>query len=466
MVLVALAACGALIGNSSKSFWDDEAFSFEASRLSWSDLYEFSVHRDPHTAFWNAMLHVWRAVGGDSAIWVRSLSAVFAVLTVVGVLRLSRLIFDERGALVSGILFTASETYLLFSQEARPGMLSACATTWSVLTVVRALDTRSTKRWIAAGVLAALAVYGHPFAFFALAGAGVPLLVMRRKDIAVRGFVSGVAVFAILSSPLLVVLVQLRGNDNISWIPPLGPHTIGSGFFLLGGNGTYVTAAIVLAFAFGYFVRSAALLIRHDEHAWRGAMITAWALCLPAALIVLSFATPTYVARYLVPSFPAFAIAAAGGVLWLFDRRIRAASVATVLTFAVVCAVSVTHWYVGYQKDDWKSATKFVESDARVGDGVAVAGHRAVFDFYLPEKDFTVLQPVTPARPWGSPLPAFEDLREPDVAATSDGRIWYLHLTRDAQDPTLTQALRSRFGAPQSRTFDDVVVDLYGGQSR
>jgi hypothetical protein len=229
-----------------------------------------------------------------------------------------------------------------------------------------------------------------------------------------------------------------------------------------------VTSAVVLFFAMAFFIGTIRLAVGRVL-AWKYVMITGWAISTPAALFVLSFASPSFVARYLMPSFPAFAIGAAVTVDWLL-RRSRQLGVVAVSLLAVACSVSVVHFYSSYTKDDWRSAVKEVAGRAQSGDGVIVNGHRAVFDHYMTANSpaASKLVPLSPSRPWGSALPPFEDLQtfadsNTGVLVSNFPRVWYLHLGHDEADGLLLNALRRTYGKPSSRTFDGVTVELFGG---
>ena len=78
---VAIAAGIALRFVPRSDLWLDEALSVNIARLPLGDLTE-ALRHDGHPPLYYALLHIWMAIGGESAWWVRALSGVFSVLSI------------------------------------------------------------------------------------------------------------------------------------------------------------------------------------------------------------------------------------------------------------------------------------------------------------------------------------------------------------------------------------------------
>src|SRR5436190_12473645 len=63
--------------------WRDEAWSYAIADRSFVGILRVLFKREFNMGLYYVLLHPWTAIGGSSEVWVRSMSVLFAALTVV-----------------------------------------------------------------------------------------------------------------------------------------------------------------------------------------------------------------------------------------------------------------------------------------------------------------------------------------------------------------------------------------------
>jgi mannosyltransferase len=456
------------IGLGSKSFWDDEAFSAAAAQLPTDDLVDLSLERDPHTALWHLVLRGWIAIGGDSEFWIRSLSLILGAVAAVLLWRLAAKLFDSTVASVATVFFVFSETFLRFAQDARPGMLTMLLCILAVTFAVRLVQDPRLVNAVGWGALSALAIYGHPFAAAVPAATVVALAALPGNRQRIRLFATAATSFVLVAAPIALLLALRSGNDNLDWVTELGLRPVLTGVFLLSGGG-YIATGIVVALVLGLFLVIAlrTLIVHHQSFAsWRLVLVGLWLTALPIGLIVLSLISPSFVARYLAPAFPAVAIAI-GYIVVAAAKRYGRLIPAIVLS--VICASSVFHWHNVEEKDDWRNLAATLDTQADPGDVVIAMGHRAALDYYYVAGSNPSTRPEFPERPWGSQLPTREvrpailDDEAFDSLVGDANAVWVTALEYDEIPDELGQRLLLEFGAPHTQNLGgDLQLHRYG----
>ena len=124
--------------------WLDEAFSVWMSRHSIPDIIKLTIDIDQHPPLYHILLSIWNALGGYSEAWVRSLSAVFGILTIIVIFSLGKTLSGPRVGLLSALLLALSPFHIQYGQEARSyALLTLCASLSMLMTARLLLDDRA-----------------------------------------------------------------------------------------------------------------------------------------------------------------------------------------------------------------------------------------------------------------------------------------------------------------------------------
>jgi uncharacterized membrane protein len=124
------------------SVWMDEATSIDFARMPLGEFLTAVQSDEANMAFYHLVLRLF-LLFGESALVVRSLSALCGVATILLVYVLGRRLFDERVGLVAAALFSGDVFHIWFSQEARGyslAVLLVCISTYLFLAIVERPD--------------------------------------------------------------------------------------------------------------------------------------------------------------------------------------------------------------------------------------------------------------------------------------------------------------------------------------
>lgn len=180
----------------------------------------------------------WVKLFGSAEFGLRSLSALFGLVTVpVGYL-IGRQLASRRTGLILAALLAVNPMLIWYSQEARSYALLVLFIALSMYFFVRALQTRAGRDLALWALTSALALCSHYFAVFSIAIEAIWLLVaLRHSWRLVIPAVGGVVATGLALLPLLAAQIN---PAHIGWIEgsPLALRLFESGVsFLIGETG-------------------------------------------------------------------------------------------------------------------------------------------------------------------------------------------------------------------------------------
>lgn len=125
-----------------ESLWIDELFSIrDASQGSLFEVYKATSSRP----LYYLLLSVWMQFG-NGEVWLRSLSVIFAIISVFLIYRVGRRIAGQAEGLIAAVLLTASPLFINHAQEVRMYVLSICLGLAGTLFLADALLTQPERR--------------------------------------------------------------------------------------------------------------------------------------------------------------------------------------------------------------------------------------------------------------------------------------------------------------------------------
>ena len=344
------------------SFWFDESASVHFGRLDPLDMWG----RDTHPPLYYLLIHFW-LLGGDSETWLRLLSLLFSLGTLVGTYFAGRTLGGARVGLVAAALLALAGFELRFAQEARMYAMLGCAAAWALSGLMPLLlDPKSAfapaarRHWRNYVLGSVLAVWSHNMGFLWPVATTVAVLPVfwpeaTRRQLALRW----------LKANLIVVVL---------WLPywPWLLHQAGvvlSGFHLKQPSLNRLADDLSWIY-FG---------IRKPAEAWQFAGIALGVVALAlgvlalrrrigAALLLLmvvpvlvSLATavwqPLYANRTLLWIAQPAVLVAACGLDWLWRRNGRllpALTLALLLALLAVRGVAAWNYTYDREKADWR----------------------------------------------------------------------------------------------------------------
>ncbi len=371
-----------------KPFWFDEAYSVELARIDWRNFAHLLWWREANMSLYYLLLRGWMHLG-QSPFFIRTLSVIFSAATLPAVYWLARLLFNRRVAIIAASLFAFSAYSVRYSQEARSYALFLLLTTLSSALLIAWIRQPTRFRRMGYIVVSVLAVYAH---FYALLLIGAQWLALRLKPSAPEQGREGAPemrrtwlTIGIAVLPLLVFVAK-TGAGPIKWIQRPGIHDLLRFFQQLAGGTSWILLVVYAAGCVAAVAPVRKKLLAHAASwdAWRCQFLLVW-LLLPVVLtVVLSFARPVFLPRYLIFILPALIVLMAAGLA----RLRRAWLLGPVLAVVLLLNAGGIRYVYGHdfdtERDASGEATNFILDHAQPGDGIIlhIAGTRAAYEFF------------------------------------------------------------------------------------
>jgi mannosyltransferase len=496
-----LASTRSWVGARSRAFWIVAGLSLLAAVLRFATLGAQSLHhdeivtvgrilgggfghamdgvRDSESAppLYYALAWCWTQLVGSGEFGVRSLSALAGVATVPVAYLLAAELRDRRAGIAAAALVAVNPMLLWYSQEARGYALFALLCAVSALYFVRALERGERRDVVLWGVLSALALCTHYFAFFPIAVEALWLLWRRRG-----GAAWGVGIVTLAGLALAPLLIHQSSAGHIEWIAvhALGHRVWEAGAtFLVGETGEIIARPenpLPALLPFLLVVAALSLVGLRGTRGERRAAgvplaLAAATVAIPLLLAIASPARDYFLARNLIPAVVPLLAAVAIGVTVRGARRVGlavgAALLAYSLGFSVWASVSPA-----LQRPDWEAVA------AKLGDPT---GPRALVSWtlgqaslrhYLGTGSFQVVQ--SEGYPWfvheidfiseGPAPPVPSGILAPGMRQVEYGPVGELYMRRYAlPGPDLTRLrLRAVRGADLNFGSNGVLIDGVG----
>jgi mannosyltransferase len=388
-----------------KPFWFDECFSVEVARMNLSNFLRLLWWREANMSLYYLLLRVWLRFEPHrpSEFFIRSLSVLIAVATIPAIYWLARQLYDRRVALIAAALFAFNAYSVRYAQEARSYALFLLLATLSSGFLIALLRTPTRRNRLGYVLISILAVYAHFYA----------LLLLVTHWLAFRRLRSGAhnsgqptqpaAPFAAqirriwitigLAVLPLLIFVAKTGAGPIRWIQRPGLRDVLAFYSELAGGSNwglltiYVVACIA---AVGSAVKRWLSRDRNGDQTgnagwetWRSQFLLLW-LSFPVALtVLLSFARPVFLSRYMIFCLPPLLILAAAGLARLRESWLLSAVLAGILLLGSQGIFFVYTHDFDNERDASVSAANFILDHAQPGDAVVfhIAGTRIPYEF-------------------------------------------------------------------------------------
>lgn len=377
-----------------KSLWLDEACSVYRAKQALLPMFKEIIQNDAHPPLHSLLLHFWIRTG-ESEFWVRNLSSISSILTIFLIYQIGRKKSSEPVGLLAALLWSFSAFATFYAQEARFHSLVTLLVLASTYFFLRAIEENKNKLWYGFIITTVMALYTYLYAFFILLTVNIYLLITGKMKKNWQKFLISELIIIILFSPWLPVLSQrIALAQKTSSNAPYSPFTICSHFI-----------NTIFEFSFGYLpviqpgmiigtVLIVLLIIifsctKKTNRVFIIFLLLCFFLPLIAALLI-PLKAHLFEAKHVIFSQPFFCLLIAQGLSNLSRLRICSTriekkwSLATILVifFLLPNAASLHIYYKeDFQKEDWRSAVRFIEENEGEKDLVCFTPPYAGFSF-------------------------------------------------------------------------------------
>jgi mannosyltransferase len=382
-----------------KLFWFDECFSVEVARIDWSNFLHLMWWREANMSLYYLLLRAWLNFG-QTPFFVRSLSVIVSVATLPAIYWVAQLLYDRRIALIAAALLAFNAYSVRYAQEARSYALFTLLATLSsgfLISWLRqaqqslrsqsATSNSQALRRSGYGMASVLAVYAHFYALLLLAAQGsavtwtLPWPEIKASSALLRRTCKAIGL-AIL--PLLIFVAK-TGAGPIRWIQRPGLHDLLTFFEHLAGGTNVALPIIFFAACVAAIVPVGRLLWSRAQtwEVWRSQFLLLWILFPIVLTVLLSFARPVFLARYMIFCLPALLILTAAGLSRL-NRWLLAPALAAVLLLSLQGTTFVYSHDFDTERDASGAATNFILDHTTSGDAIVfhIAETRVPYEFF------------------------------------------------------------------------------------
>ena len=374
-----------------KPFWFDECFSVEVARIGWGNFLRLLWWREANMSLYYLLLRVWLYFG-QREFFIRSLSVVFAAATLPAIYWLAKLLYDRRVALIAVALFTLNAYNVRYAQEARSYALLLLLATLSSGLLIAVLRERARRYWLGYVIVSILAVYAHLYALLLLAAHWIAVRLLSSAQIAEdrpmalppqmrRAWIT----IGCVVLPLLI-FVGKTGAGPIRWIKRPGVADVLEFFEHLAGSESWILLALFAAACVAAVVPTGRRLFARGRtwEVWRLQFLLIW-LFFPVLLtVLLSFARPVFLGRYMIFCLPALLILVAMGLARLPKWWLLGPALVGILLLSFEGIVFVYGHDFDNERDASGAATGFILDHADPQDGVIfhIADTRIAYEFF------------------------------------------------------------------------------------
>jgi mannosyltransferase len=378
-----------------KPFWFDETFSVEVARIDWHNFLRLIWWREANMSLYYFLLRVWLHFG-QSPFFIRSLSAVISAATLPAIYWVAKQLFDRRVALIATALLAVNAYSVRFAQEARSyAMFMLLATLSSGFLIawvspdLRSQSATSNSqarrlRWYI--LTSVLAVYAHLYAILLIVGHWMVISRTPRPErdqVRLANIRRAWKMIGITVLPLLIFVAK-TGAGPIRWIQRPGVQDLFEFFKHLAG-GTWALALLYTAALVAALIPAGKHLWKRDPswQVWRCKFLLVWLLFPVVLTILLSFARPVFLARYMIFCLPALLILVAAGLARL-NRWLLPPVLVVILLLGLQGIAFVYGRDFDNERDASGAATDFILDHTQPGDAIIfhIAETRVPYEFF------------------------------------------------------------------------------------
>lgn len=362
-----------------QSVWLDEIHSLNESNpnYTWSQVFDSLLVSDPHPPLYFILLHLLFKVFGYTVWTLRFVSVLFGVAGIAGTYLLAKEMFNKRIAYYAALLIAVNHFQIYYSQEARMYAMLFFTSVMSFYFLLRFIKVPTYRTSLLYAVFAALMLYTHFFALFALAAQLLILLLWTISNETINELKSKLK-FSLISTVMIFIFYlpvlpffNAANNKTSMWIqyPEQDVYTqIIKEFF---GKSEmvlfFVVPLILLYFLRVYSVKnekSTLLNVFKDKGTSSFIVLMVWIFVTLLIPYVASFVKlPMIVSRYFIIILPAIILMVATGLSLIKNKSIQIIVLVAILFLSITDLVFVKQYYSVPNKTQFREATEFVKQN-------------------------------------------------------------------------------------------------------
>ena len=453
LLLAAVLRCVDLEG---RTLWCDELLSVRRASGTIGQLID-ALLKVEHVPLYELSLSFWMQLGQGDA-WIRLLSSVYGIATIVVVYLAFARMTSHNLALGVALLTALSPLHVYWSRIARPYSLLPLVSWLATYLLLRLLTERQWWIWVAYTAAAALCLYTHYFGVLLLAAHNLIFFAHHLRSAPRRlwAWLAGQVVVGLLFLPWLLanLATTVEASSGQLYYASQGGLLVKLPYFFfvfsLGWTVNPLCWPIVApaVFVFGWTFLRGTVAVR------RGSQVRAarTALAIFGLPLLVGWFVPACSPKHQLPGLPAYAFVVLCGISAVRQRWLRSALLAAII---MLDAAALMNYFRNQQYTDidvvvpWRDLVAVVEEYSAEGDAIVLGYNPAPFLWYY-EGDLPVYRFVNNdladrtryhrfQRHHGQSWLTFGDRDNVDPAACDrllreHGRLWLMLFKDDPRD--------------------------------
>ena len=402
LILLAIIILGAILriyDLGAESLWYDEASSVHGSSQGLATVIEGSGERHNTPPLYFTLLHFWILLFGTGEAAIRSLSAIFGIVSIFLMYKVGSELFSQKAGLISSFILSISYFHIFYSQETRGYSLLLMLTLLSFYLFNKVLKSDNQGKYFALLLLANISLaYTHVYGLLVIASQIFFFLLSwsKYRQQRARFLTVQIATAAIFSLWIPTLLERTSGLLGGFEIPTTSLDTFVNTIKRYSGY-QWGEQYLFLVFLLLCFIGLLAIIKRKKKWTWRkpfqrislspepGRAVLLLLIWFAFSIIIPSifaqFFITKYYPRYTIAALPAFYLLAARGISG-FDRKWLIYPVLLVIT--ALSLPGLNYYYTQNVKEEWQEAVVFIESNSQANDVIIISSEhtRKPFDYY------------------------------------------------------------------------------------
>jgi len=330
--------------------------------------------------FYYILLKIWASFFGDSEFAARFLSVMFSFCAIGMTYYIGVRLFDLKTGLSAGIILAVNAYFIEYSQEVKGYTLYLFLSTASSYYFIDVLKNTRQKYCYYYIIISTLMVYNHFFGLLILLSQALSVPFLCHEKINLKMLLLCILSIAFLVAPVGLYILYMGGSE-LGWIrSPSLTDLINLFKKLTGDTGN---GRLLLLYFFPCFLALIISAQRFRESGltelfWRYAFLLSWMLTPIATAFLFSLVKPVFIHRYLITSLIPLVLLVAVGLSRIRNKLLYGVALCGIACFSVGAVYSD---YYPKQKDDWRSAVKYVINGSMKGDGIIIYGPQVKLPF-------------------------------------------------------------------------------------
>lgn len=374
-----------------RCFWCDEFESYNMAVQPVGEMLSGLIRNTPHIPLYYTFLHFWLMFVGTSDAFARTLSSLFAMVTILISYHFFKKLFDKKIAFLSTFLLAISPFHIMFSRIVREYSLACFLSICSMFSFWLVISAKSNRfyKWLIYGIVSFLLVYTHYYCWFIIIAQGAFLLIYKREKL--RLWIMTNAVIFVFFLPWIALNLWLKLTGE--WAPYLSTYSSSTfGYlikttyffysFTLGQTvypfNLYMTVPLLAVFFIIFIYGTIDLLRRHGQYR---KIILFW-FFIP---FIIGMFIPACAPRQLLMILPAFYVILATGIVRMKYVWLKWIVGAVII---LACAYSNYNYFTNRQYFDvdmvtpWRAITDEITVNEQKDDVVLLGRLMECFPHY------------------------------------------------------------------------------------